>query len=101
MKKYLFPGKMKAILAALAILCLLGVSYVSLSVGGSGATNAAAFQESATPFAIQSGTPVVTDIPQEPDVTLGLVLAGILLMVVILFGTLYATRGTGNPPRTH
>jgi hypothetical protein len=95
------PGKMKVILASLAILCLLGVGFVSLTAGNSSGKETAGFALTSTPDALLSGTPTATGgLPNEPDVTLGLVLAGVLLIIVILFGTLHATRGLRTPPHS-
>lgn len=46
---------------------------------------------------------LATDLPplpiaeNEPDVTAGIILVGSLLVLVIIFGTLHATRGQGKP----
>jgi|WetSurSiteA1Bulk_404760.scaffolds.fasta_scaffold84942_2 hypothetical protein len=97
-KNTISPGKMRSILAVLAILCLLGVGFISLTVGISTGEASKGLQITSTPGELQSGTPSITEKPNEPDVTIGLVLAGVLLMVVILFGTLHATRGLKPPP---
>ena len=99
-KNTITPGKPGIIFALLAILCLLGVGFISLATDGSASGEIAGFDLSATPDLLQSGTPSVTEAIREPDVTPGLVLAGVLLMVVILFGTLHATRGLKHPPHS-
>lgn len=99
-KSTITPGKMRAILSTLAILCLLGVGFISLATGNSSDKGASGFVPTSTHDVLLSGTPSSTGTPNEPDVTLGLVLAGVLLMVVILFGTLHATRGLRTPPHT-
>ncbi len=93
------PEKMRVILASLAILCLLGVGFISLTAGNTSSKETAGFALTSTPDAFISGTPTATGASNEPDVTVGLVSAGVLLMIVILFGTLHATRGLRTPPR--
>jgi len=97
-KNTITPGKPGIILAILAILCLLGVGFISLATGDPASGEIAGFDLTATTGVLQSGTPSVTEATREPDVTPGLVLAGVLLMVVIIFGTLHATRGLRHPP---
>jgi hypothetical protein len=99
-KSSITPGVMRVILASLAIFCLLGVGFISVTAGNSSGKEPAGYALTSTPNAFLSGTPTATAAAKEPDVTLGLVLAGVLLMVVILFGTLHATRGLRTPPRS-
>jgi len=92
------PWKIKTTIIALVILCIFGVSLISHSNGQSGGAKAEALQTTMTPSTIISETPTPI-VQHEPDVTLGIVLVGALLMVVIIFGTLHATRGLKKPPR--
>jgi hypothetical protein len=101
MKNITSSEKIRVFLTILAIIGMLGVGFISLSNGNPGEVKASVFQVSATPTNLKDGTPPATELAHEPDVTLGLVLAGALLMVVILYGTLHATRGQRNPPRAH
>jgi hypothetical protein len=99
-KSAITPGKMRVILSTLAILCLLGLGFILLATGNPTDKGSSGFASTSTHDALLSSTPTTTGAPNEPDVTLGLVLAGVLLMVVILFGTLHATRGLRTPPHT-
>jgi hypothetical protein len=98
MNNSLSPQKIKAIFIVIVMLCIIVVSLTLHLNGQSGEAQAKALQITMTPSALISVTPT-TMVQHEPDVTLGIILAGILLMVVILFGTLHATRGLRKPPR--
>jgi hypothetical protein len=82
----------------LVILCIIVGNLTMQSHERSGEVQAKALQATMTPSVLTSATPTPM-VQHEPDVTLGIVLAGILLVVVILFGTLHATRGLRKPPR--
>jgi hypothetical protein len=96
-KRTITAGVLRIILAALAILCLLGVGFIS-TTGNSSVKDTGGLAPTLTPDNLTGEPLSVSEVAHEPDVTLGIVLAGVLLMVVILFGTLHATRGLRPPP---
>ena len=98
MRILLSPQRIRTIIIGFALLCIIVVSMTWHSDGQSSKAQAEALQTTTTPAALVSQTPMPS-VQHEPDVTFGIVLAGILLMVVILFGTLHATRGLRKPPR--
>ena len=98
MNNQLSPQKIRTIFIGFVILCIIIVSLTVHLNGHSGEAQAEALLITLTPSALVNATPMPS-IQHEPDVTFGIVLAGILLMVVILFGTLHATRGLRKPPR--
>ena len=100
MKKTPTTENMRVILATLAIFCLLGAGFIPLSRGYPPSHTIAGLQLTSTPDSTAIVATPTTTAAHEPDVTIGLVLAGVLLMVVILFGTLHATRGLRKPPHS-
>jgi uncharacterized membrane protein len=97
MNKSFTPWKIRCAVVALVILCIIGVSLITHSNVQSGGAKVGSFQIAGTPGAIMEETPFPID-QHEPDVTVGIVLVGSLLMVVIIFGTIHATRGLRKPP---
>jgi hypothetical protein len=98
MNNPLSPQKIRTIIIGIVMLCIIVVGLTSQSNGQLSKAQAEALQTTVTPSVLISETPTPT-VQHEPDVTFGILLAGILLMVVILFGTLHATRGLQKPPR--
>jgi hypothetical protein len=99
MMKNPFPHKKtRTIIIGIVMLSIIVLSLAGYSNGQSSRTQVGALETTMTPAGLINATqtPVVQ---HEPDVTFGIVLAGILLVVVILFGTLHATRGFQKPPR--
>jgi|GEM_PF-5720567 len=98
MKKPLTPKTAQMIFIGITALIIIVASLAWHSSGQSSKIQVEALQTTMTPSAPTLATPL-PPVKHEPDVTFGIVLAGILLVVVILFGTLHGTRRFQKPPR--
>ncbi|MBN2258561.1 MAG: hypothetical protein JW704_12225 [Anaerolineaceae bacterium] len=97
MRKQCKPEIIKVIFIV-AFLLVLGVILIALISGKLTGIQPHGTQLTVTPTAMSQGTPEAQIVEHEQDVTVGIILAGVMLILVILFGTLFATRGPQKPP---
>ncbi len=82
------------------IICIIGVILLFLTAGQSPRQPARHLVSTFTASVTPEGINAVATLETEADVTNGLILAGALLIVVILLGTLHATWGLIKPNRS-
>ena len=83
------------------ILCALGAILFLLTVGQSPRSLAQATIVTITPSVTPDEAEAVPNPQTEIDLSNGIILAGALLIVVIILGTLHATWGLRKPPHSH
>jgi hypothetical protein len=82
------------------LLVAIGVLLSVLISGQLFGIRAQDIQQTSIPTTMTLSPTKIINVEKEPDVTVGIILAGALLMLVIVLGTLLATRGSEKPPRT-
>lgn len=83
------------------ILIAIGASVLPLTAGQSPHQPAQSTMATITLSVMPEATKIASNPQAESDVTNGLILAGALLILVILLGTLHATWGLRKPTLPH
>lgn len=103
MKRWIIPGSQvfsKGV-SLILIFCFIGAVLLLLTASQfprhSTQPTIVAITQSVTP----DETETATNSPTESEVTNGIILAGALLIVVIILGTLHATWGLKKTPNSH